>query len=108
MTGLVKKIDAFVKENKKADAQAFVVYLGKDGDEAKAKLQKLAKAEKLEIPLTINLDPSTRKAFKLNEKVKNTVLVYRKKKVTANFALNEVGEKEIDSVLKAAKEAASS
>jgi hypothetical protein len=108
LTGLVKKIDAFVKENKKANAAAFVVLMQKDSEESKAKLKKIAKDNKLEIPLTIAADPNIPDKLKLNSKVKNTVLIWKKQKVADAFALNEVTDKDIEAVLKAAKEAVSS
>jgi peroxiredoxin len=104
LTGLVKKLNAFVEENKERKAAAVVIFLGKDTKEAQEGLKKLAKEHKLEIPLTINADAEVVKKYKLNEKVKNTVILYRDKKVTGNFAFDEVTEKEIQAVLKAAKE----
>ncbi len=108
MTGLVKKIDAFVKDNKKANAAAFVVLMQKDSDEAKAKLKSLAKEHKVEIPLTISADPKIADKLKLNSKVKNTVLIWKKQKVTDSFALNEITDKDVEKILAAAKETASS
>jgi hypothetical protein len=108
LTSLVKKVDDFVKENKKADACAFVVMTGKESDEAKEKLKGLAKEHKLEIPLTINVDGGLKEKLKLNDKVKNTILIYKKKKITANFALNEITEKDVESVITAAKDAVTS
>jgi aspartyl/asparaginyl-tRNA synthetase len=103
LTGLVKNVNGFVHDNK--GTAAFVVSLEKETDDAKAKLKKLAKDEKIVIPLTINADKETPKKFQLNDKVKYTVLVYRDKKVTANFALNTLAQKDIDTVLDAAKAA---
>ena len=108
MTGLVKKVNGFVNENKKSSATAVVVFLGKETDALKAKLKKLSKDEKLDIPLTINADGTTAEKFKLNDKVNVTVLVYRNKKVTANFAFNGIKEKDIEAVLASAKETAAS
>jgi hypothetical protein len=105
LTGLVKKIDAFVRENKKSDAKAFVVLIGKDDEETRGKLKKFAKDEKLELPITVSADKAaTVKTLKLDEKVKSTVLVYREKKVVANFALDKIGEKDVEAILAAAKE----
>jgi hypothetical protein len=107
LAGLAKKLDAFVKDNKKANAEAVVVLLGKPDDAAKAKLKKLAKDEKLAIPLTISFDKgATVDVQKLNEKVKTTVLVYKEKKVTANFALDKISDKDVEAVIAAAREAA--
>jgi hypothetical protein len=110
LTGLVKKIDTFVRENQKASASAFVVLLGKPTDEeAKAKLKKVAREGKIEIPLTITADrDATTKTLKLNDKVKHTVLVYKGQKVVSNFALDKIEEKDVEAVLAAAKLAATS
>ena len=108
MTGLVKKIDSFVKDNKKADAQAFVVLMGKDSEDSKAKLKSLAKEHKLEIPLTISADDKIADKLKLNSKVKNTVLIWKNTKVTNSFALNEITDKDVEAILAAAKESAAS
>ena len=108
MTGLVKKIDTFVKDNKKASAQAFVVLMQKDSEEAKTKLKNLAKEHKLEIPLTLSADDKITDKLKLNSKVKNTVLIWKKAKVTDSFALNEITDKDVETILAAAKEAAAS
>jgi len=108
LTGLVKKIDAFVKDNKKANAAAFVVLMQKDSDEAKAKLKSLAKENKLEIPLTIAADAKIHDKLKLDTKVKNSVLIWKNQKVTDAFALNEITDKDVEKILAAAKESASS
>lgn len=104
MASLAKKVDGFVKENKKADACAFTVLMAKESDEAKTKLKNLAKEHKLEIPLTINVDKGTVDKYKLNPKVKHTILVFKKKKVAATFALNEITEKDVEAIIAAAKE----
>ena len=106
LTGLVKKIDTFVKEDKKS--AAFITTLEKKSDETKAKLKKLAKDEKVEIPLTIADDSGIGKKLEINDKVKNTILIWKGHKVTANFALNEIREKDVEEIVKAAKEASSS
>lgn len=108
LVSLAKKIDAVVKENKKADACAFVVVMQKASDESKAKLKKLAKDQKLDIPLTLSADPEIGKKLKLNSKVKNTILIWKKQKVAASFALNEITDKDTEAVIAAAKAAISS
>ncbi len=100
---MVKKVNGFVKENKKSSATAFMVFMGKKDDATSAKLKKMAKDEKIEFPLTINAESGTAKKFKLNEKVKNTILVYKGKKVEASFALDKITEKDVASILEAAK-----
>ena len=108
LASLVKKIDTVVKDNKKADACAFVVLLQKESDESKAKLKKLAKDQKLDIPLTLSADPKIGEKLKLNQKVKNTIIIWKKQKVAANFALNEITDKDTEAVVAAAKSALSS
>jgi REP element-mobilizing transposase RayT len=108
LTGLVKKIDTFVKDNKKVDAAAFVVLMQKDSDEAKAKLKSLAKENKIEIPLTIAADDKIHSKLKLDPKVKNSVLIWKNTKVAESFALNEITDKDVEKILAAAKESASS
>jgi hypothetical protein len=103
LTGLVKKVDAFVKDNKKANASAFLVLMQKDSDEAKAKLKSFAKENKVEIPLTIAADSKIPDKLKLNSKVKNTILIWHKQKVTDSFALNEITDKDVEAILAAAK-----
>ena len=100
---MVKKVNGFVKKNQKSGATALLVLMGKNSDETKAKLKKLAKDHQIKFPLSINVDQGTAKKFKLNEKVKNTILIYKKKKVEANFALNKITEKDVTTVLTAAK-----
>jgi len=82
--------------------------MAKDSDETKAKLKKLAKDHQLEIPLTICVDKSTTGKFKLSDKVKNTILIYRRKKVEANFALNKITDQDIAKIVETAKKVATS
>jgi hypothetical protein len=108
LTSLVKKVDTFVKENKKANAAAFLVLMQKDSDESKAKLKKLAKDTQASIPLTINADEGTLKKLKLDSKSKHTVLIWKKQKVTANFPLEEISDKDVEKVISSAKETVAS
>lgn len=102
MTSLVKEIDKLASGNKKA----FVVLLTDDKEAAKGKLEKIAKDGSVKnVPLCVNADGAKAPAaYKVNEKVKHTVLVYKGKKVTANFALDAISKGDVEAIAKAAKE----
>jgi hypothetical protein len=73
-----------------------------EGDEAKDALKALAKKHGDAVPLTVPLggaEPDSLEPYKLNAKVPYTVLVYKGKKVTANFALDKIGDAELKSIL---------
>ena len=81
-----------------------MVLLQEDSKETRAKLEALAKKHKLTIPLTINAKGKEGpRGFKLNDKVKHTVLVYKGKKVAANFALNDLNPDSVKAIVAAAK-----
>ena len=102
MTSLVKEIDKAAQEN--SGAQAFIVYLSENNKENKEKLEKLAKETGVKVPLTINAEgKDAPAAYKINSKVKHTVLIYSKKKVESNFALNEISEDSVKEIAGAAK-----
>ena len=82
---------------------AFVVLMNADERGTKKKLKELAKQHKLELPLTYNIDRQTAQRFKLSERVKYTVLVYEKKRVISNFALNKIGMKELKEITASVK-----
>lgn len=104
LTSLVKKIDVFVKENQEKEMAAFVVFLEEDRAKLEPKLKELAEKEQLLIPLTFAIDGAKGpKAYKLHQDVKTTVLVYKEKKVNANFALQKVEKEDVEKILAAAK-----
>ena len=105
LTSLVKKVDAFVKENQgQKNMAAFVVFLEEDKTKLEPKLKELAEQEQLSIPLTIAIDGvQGPKSYKLHPDVKTTVLVYKEKKVQANFALQKVEKEDVEKILAAAK-----
>ncbi len=97
---LAKAIDKFVAANKAKQMAAFVVLLGENSEENRAKLADLAKAEGLAIPLTLALEGAKGPAdYKLNPEAALTVLLSRRDMVLANFALanpppkDEAGQK---------------
>lgn len=103
LTSLVKSVDNQVKQRQDKKLRAVVVVLAKDRAAAEARLKALAEREKIEIPLTVALDgPSGPKAYKLNPKAEATVLVYRNKKVVANFAYPKFRKANTQEILKAA------
>ena len=108
MTRVVKAVDKFTTDNKEKRMVGVVVLLAENNEANQAKLAELDKKEGLNVPLTISVDgaggPSS---YKLNAAVPITVLVARKNKVQANFALaakadDEAQKKEIGDVLAAA------
>jgi len=108
LASLAKAIDKFVADNKEKRAVAFVVLLDEDNEGNQAKLAAVAKKNDLTIPLTLAGDGAKGPAaYKLNAEVPITVLVARRNKVQANFALaatadEEAQKKEISEVLAAA------
>jgi len=108
LTGLVKAIDKFVAENRDKRAAGYVVLLDENNAANQAKLAELAKKQGLSVPLTIALEGAKGPGrYKLNPDVPITVLVAKRKRVLANFALpatadEEARKKESDAILAAA------
>ncbi len=72
-----------------------------DEKDSDSKLRKLAEKHKLKLALTINkTGKKAPKNFKINDKVKHTVLIYKGKRVKANFALNEITEDDVKEISK--------
>ena len=102
LAGLVKAVDAVHKDQKKAGA--FVVLLEKDEKAGREKLAKLAAETGASIPLTVNkLGEKSPDGYGLSPDVKNTILIYKERKVVSNFALNAISEKDIKAIADAAK-----
>lgn len=108
MAGLAKAIDKFVAENKEKRAASFIVLLDENTEANREKLAEFAKKHELATPLTIALEGAKGPgAYKLNAEVPITVLVSKKNKVQANFALaasadEEARKKEVADILAAA------
>jgi len=108
---LAKATDKFVADNKEKRAAAYVVLLDDNTEANQAKLAEFAKKYDLAVPLTIALEGAKGPdAYKLNPGVPITVLVVKKNKVQANFALaasadDAAQKKEIDDILAAAAKA---
>ena len=99
---MVKAVEAAVKGQK--DAKATLVLMAKDEKTAAEKLEKFAKDAGISIPLTVSKSgEKSPDGYKINDKVKNTIFVYKKKKVVTNFALNSISEANAKEVLEAVK-----
>jgi len=111
LASLAKAIDTFVADNKDKNMRGFVVLLDSNDEANQKKLQEIAEAQKIAIPLTIALDGSKGPgSYKLHEKADVTALVTQSKKVTANFVLvnpapadAEGQQAEVAPILEAAK-----
>jgi len=108
---LAKAIDKFVADNKSKRMAALTVLLAENNKANQQKLRELAEQNKISIPLTMSLQGSKGPgAYKLNPDVPLTVLVSRRNRVKANFALADPAPKdekaqkaEIDPIIAAAQ-----
>jgi alkanesulfonate monooxygenase SsuD/methylene tetrahydromethanopterin reductase-like flavin-dependent oxidoreductase (luciferase family) len=101
LTRLVKAIDRFVAANRARQMAGFVVLLGENDEEARAKLAELAKSEGIALPLTIALEgPKGPVDYRLDPAAPITVLLSRRDVVMANFALADPPPKD-EAALKA-------
>jgi hypothetical protein len=102
LTSLVKASDKFISTHK--GMKGFVVVVG-DREKLQDQVKDLASKQKLAIPLTFladGPDGKTAQKYKLNPEVAHTVLVYDKKKVTTNFALQKIRAEDVKAVTAAA------
>ncbi len=98
LIGLISVIDAYTKKHEKSRLSAFVAFLTDDKESIRPKIAELAKERRLTIPLVIPKDSKNGPpAFKLNPKVKYTILLYREKSVKANLAVDSI---DLDTVMK--------
>ena len=102
LTGLVKKTNEFVAKNKDAKAQAFLVLMTDDPDQAEEDLKKLAKKTKVKIPFTVFDGKTGPKNYKIAKDADVTVLMWRGKSVKANHAFKK-GELNKEEIAKVAK-----
>jgi hypothetical protein len=100
---LVRAVDGLVKGRN--DAGAFLVLLDdRDEKASAAALRKLAADTGATIPLTLSYEgEKTIKSYKLDPRVKHTVLIYRTKTVVKNFALERIPEAAIREITEAAR-----
>lgn len=101
--GLVSGLQKVVDANKDKKLRSFVVYMG--GQENKDAIEKIASTKKTSIPLTF-LPGGTHAAdianYKISPDAKNTVLLWNRGEVQANFV--NVDKESLASVEKAAAE----
>jgi hypothetical protein len=96
---LVKKLEKIVGENSKASLGAYVVYLS-DDDETEGKLKKLIEEAKLK-NVTLSIDsPKGPEKYNLTKDADVTVLLYKDRKVVANyaFASGKMTDKDIETI----------
>ena len=100
MTGLVKGVDKAIQKGK--NSRGVFILMDKTDKANAEKLKALAEKEKIKMPLSLNANGKKAPGkYKINPKVKFTVLVYKKKKVVKNFAFNEISKADIKSVVEA-------
>lgn len=100
--GLVAKIQKLTEDNKARNLRSFVVFVG--GAELGPTLAKVGNEKGITIPLTfLPQGPSQGDIarYKVNPQAKNTIIVYNRQQVVANFV--DVDEKSFDAVAKAAE-----
>ena len=91
LTSLVKQIDKLADAASPAGSpgnkHAFVVFLTEDEDTLKPKLEELAKKNKIKnTPLTIFDRKSGPKRYKIAKDAEVTIMFWKNRKVTENFA----------------------
>jgi hypothetical protein len=102
VASLVKAVDEAHKGKK--NAGAFLVLLEKDQRAGEEKLAKLQAETGASIPLTVNkAGEKSPEGYSVNADVKNTILVYKDRKVVNNFALDSITEKDVKEIVEAAK-----
>lgn len=100
---LVANIQKLADTYKDKNLKTFVVFTG--GPELKDPIQKLAAEKKLNIPLTFlpqGTGAGDYQRFQINPAATNTVLVYNRQRVVANFV--DVDDKSFSEVQKAAEQ----
>jgi hypothetical protein len=83
---LLTELQKIVDANKSRGLRAFVTYMA--GPEAKDAIQKVAADNKITIPLVFlpkGAKDEEVASYKINPKAKNTVILWKSSKVTANF-----------------------
>jgi len=97
---LVKKMDKIVAAHQDEKLAAVVNILGEANDRAKKKIYKFGEKHDLKkVPLAITTDGDK---FKINDAAAVSVMIYRGKKVKANYALAE-GELNLRTVARIVK-----
>jgi hypothetical protein len=98
LVALIKKIDGATAEDK---AGSFVVFLSDDKSLEK-KLEDVVKKEGLKKCVLSIDNPAGPKGYEVSEKADITVVLYKERKVEANFsfAKGDLKEKDIDTIVK--------
>jgi hypothetical protein len=100
---LVASLQKLTETKKDKNLKAFVVFKG--GPELAPAIQKIAEEKKITIPMVFlpkGADDPGLKPFKINKDATNTVMLYNKRMVSANFV--NVTDKTFKDVEKAADE----
>jgi hypothetical protein len=101
--GLVASIQKLVDANKDKDLRSFVVFM--NGPELAPQLTKLAQEKGIKLPMTVlpgGANAPDLGHYKVNPQAKNTILVYRRQRIHANFV--NVGPSDFTAVEKATAE----
>lgn len=103
MTGLVKQIDKIVSDS--TNSVGVVILMNDDKAGSANKLKKYGQENGLKkMELSVNLSGAKSPGrCKINPAVKHTIVVYEKKTVVENFALNKIGESETAKIAAAFK-----
>jgi hypothetical protein len=98
---LIKKIDEATVKNNGASMGSFVVFLNDDKDLEK-KLEEVAKKEGLKKCVLSIDNPAGPKGYNVSEKADVTVVLYKERKVEANYSFGkgELKAKDIDTIVK--------
>jgi hypothetical protein len=102
---LLTKVDRAVDGERAQGLRGFAIFLDAKASELQPKLFNLARREKLSLPLAFPVESSGPRSLELPEKAEVTVLLYRQKKIAQRFvfAPEELGNKQIEQVVEAAK-----
>ena len=101
---LVNQIDKAVADHKKDDLRAWVTFVSKDQVALDAELLKWGPKHAVKLtPLGVFEDPDGPPAYRLGKDAEVTVILFVKRKVTANFAFRpgELNDEALAEVLKA-------
>ena len=95
LAGLVREIDKVAANSK--GSIAYLVSLDDDKAGARKKLTAFAAANKLKaVDMTINRGGAKApRGWKINDKAKHTVVIYKNKKVVKTFGLNKIDKKSV-------------